>query len=296
MDFDSFIKQAWADHADDAAGVALRLEQDGPARVSQAGQVAQLVQLVHHVHGEHLARWQDGLALLARIAVLPVHDAAGEGGAALHRCVASFRLCSGDDSVLAGLSPADDVRVRAMAAANLGGHDSERAAQLLRQAQTGAEAAALPDTDPAIRTIAVTGWNMACTLEEKSPRSDTETALMIEAAQASSRFWARAGGWLEKERGEYRLAMTWLQAGDARRAARHAQACLDIVAVNDGPALERFFGWEASGRVARALDDGAGHARAVAEAEAAFGLLEEDDRGWCRPSLDGLRVPVPGAA
>ena len=72
MDFDSFIKQAWADHADDAAGVALRLEQDGPALVSQAGQVARLVQLVHHVHGEHLARWQDGLALLARIAVLPV--------------------------------------------------------------------------------------------------------------------------------------------------------------------------------------------------------------------------------
>lgn len=31
MDFDSFIAQAWKDHADDSPGVALRLQEQGPA-------------------------------------------------------------------------------------------------------------------------------------------------------------------------------------------------------------------------------------------------------------------------
>ena len=111
---------------------------------------------------------------------------------------------------------------------------------------------------------------------------------MIHAAQAARRHWAIAGTWLETERAEYRLAMTWVQAGDLAQARHHAQQCLDIVKVNDGPAIERFVAWEAIGVVERAAGSAAGHLQALAQAREAFAALDEGDRGWCRASLDKL--------
>jgi hypothetical protein len=138
------------------------------------------------------------------------------------------------------------------------------------------------------RALAVTGHNIACTLEEKAERNGDERDLMILAAQTSRRHWAIAGTWLETERAEYRLANTWLQAGDLTRAREHAQACLEIVAAHDGAALERFFGWEALGLVERAAGNSAGHAQALVHARAAFAELAESDKAWCAASLDKL--------
>ena len=78
-------------------------------------------------------------------------------------------------------------------------------------------------------------------------------------------------------------------ADDLAQARTHAQQCLEIVATNDGAALERFFGWEALGRVERAAGNATGHAQALAQAEQAFAGLEEGDRGWCQASLDALK-------
>ena len=121
---------------------------------------------------------------------------------------------------------------------------------------------------------------------------------MIHAAQAARHHWERAGTWLEVERAEYRLAMSWLQAGDLAQARRHAQQCLEIVDANQGAALERFFGWVALGVVARAAGDAAGHAHAVERARADFAALSADDQGWCRAELDklaaGVTSPAPG--
>ncbi len=111
---------------------------------------------------------------------------------------------------------------------------------------------------------------------------------MIAAAQAGRRFWALAGTWLETERAEYRLAMTWLQAGDATQARHHAQQCLAIVQANGGRGpgallrLSRPWRWPSSGRPYRR-----GRA-AVAQAREAFAALEEGDRGWCQATLDKL--------
>lgn len=116
---------------------------------------------------------------------------------------------------------------------------------------------------------------------------------MILAARTSRHYWGRAGTWVETGRAEYRLAMTWLQAGDLAQARTHAQLCLELVqAQADAPALERFFAWEGLGVVERAAGNGTGHQRALAAAREAFEGLDESDRGWCAAELEKLAAPA----
>ena len=285
-DFDTFLSQAWTDHATDATAVAERIASQGLGHVSTAAQVPPLAHLAHHVWGEHLGRWRAGLAWFEGLGAHPAIDASGS--AAVRRCEASLRLSEGDASALAGLDKSDRIRVTAMAAGNLGAFDIARSMALLEQALAEAEASGLPATDPVNRSLAATGNNLAATLEEKPQRSAAERELMIRAAQAARHYWAIAGTWLETERAEYRLAMTWVQAGDPAQARRHAQACLEIVQANEGPALERFFAWEALGVAERAAGNSTGHQQALAQVREAFGQLDESDRGWCQASVDKL--------
>jgi hypothetical protein len=286
MNFDDWLARAWRAHADDPAGVAAEAAATGLGLATSDAQLAALVNLVHHVHGEHLGQWAGGRQALQQ---LDAHPASGNAsGAAVQRALASLTLCAREPGALDGMDASARVRAAAMAAANLAARDTARAQQLFEQAL--AESGPLPDTDPCMRALAVTGNNLACTLEEKPDRSGDERALMILAAQTTRRCWALAGTWLETERAEYRLAMSWLAAGDAAQARQHAQACLDIVQAHDGAALERFFAWEALARVARAAGAADDLAQARTAAEAAFAGLDEGDRGWCRPSLDALRA------
>ena len=292
MDFDAFISQGWDDHVKDAPGVATRLQTEGIALLSEAGQIVPLAHLAHHVMGEHLGRWQDGLQFQQQLAALPLCQLGSAEAQALGRFMASLQLASGAMDAVdlrSTLSPSDAIRVTAMAAASLAGQDTARALVLFQDALAQADRAALPDTDPCTRALAVSGNNLASTLEEKNSRSAEERSLMILAAQTARRYWAIAGGWLETERAEHRLAMTWLQAGDPVQARLHAQNCLDNVAANEGPALERFFGWDALGRAERAAANATAHAQALSQAEAAFAALEPSDRGWCQATLDALR-------
>jgi hypothetical protein len=289
MDFDAFIDQAWTDHATDPAAVATRLPQ-ALAAVASADQLGSLAHLAQHVHGAHLARWQEGIAFQQQLAALS-HCAAGSPEAqSIARTIAALRLAGGLGDDRTGATPSDRVRLSALAAIHLAEHDATRAAAFLQQALDEAAGAALPDKDPCHRALAVAGNNMAGTLEDKPTRTEAERLLMIQAAQTGRRFWAIAGTWLETERAEYRLAMTWLKADDLAQARTHAQQCLEIVAANDGAALERFFGWEALGRVERAAGNATGHAQALAQAEQAFAGLEAGDRGWCQASLDALKA------
>ena len=287
MSFTDFATHAWDEHATDPAAVAQRLASEGLALVNSAAHVAPLAQLVHHVYGEHLGRWDDGLAVLQALAAHPVCAAGGPAEQAVQRCRASLALCAGQPDTRPGMSPSDAIRVTALAAAALAEKQTSRALVLLQEALARSSAAPLPPDDAAHRALAVAGNNLACTLEEKAVRSDEERALMILAAQTARRFWAVAGGWLDTERAEYRLAMTWLQAGDLAQARIHAQQCLDIVQREAAPALERFFAWEALAVVARASASADAPA-AVAQARLAFAELEEADRGWCQASLDKL--------
>lgn len=212
--------------------------------------------LGQHVYGEHLAEWRNGEEFIERLVALPMFVADGASGQAHRRSLAALRLADGADASLADLSASDRIRVGAMASSHLAEHDTARAALLLEEALDLAQHAGLP----------------------------------ILAAQTARRHWAIAGTWLETERAEYRLANTWLQAGDLARAREHAQACLEIVAANDGAALERLFGWEALGVVERAAGNASGHAAALAYARDAFAELDEGDKSWCAASIDKLAV------
>ena len=289
MDFDTFLGRAWADHAGDAAAVAARLAADGPGLVGEEAQIAPLANLVHHVYGEHLGRWAEGQALLRRLGALAACGAGGPAAAALARFEASLALCDGAADERAAMAPADRIRVNALAAANLAERDTPRAGALFGEALAEAGRAGLDGADPTNRALAVTANNLACTLEQKPGRSAAERELMIRAAEAGRHFWALAGTWLETERAEYRLAMTWLQAGDPARARRHAVSCLAIVQDHQAPALEQFFAWEARALAESAAGDAAAHADAVARARAAFAGLDAGDRSWCQASLDALQ-------
>jgi hypothetical protein len=288
MEFNTAMSQAWKDHADDAPGVALRLPSLLPLAADEA-QLERLAALIHHVHGTHLGQWEMGAAALAPLRSASAYRDDGSSGQALRRALASLALSAGTPP--ASLSPSDQVRVHAMAAENLTAHDSARAMQLFQTTVDLAQRSGLPDSDPMHRAVAVTSHNLACTLEQKTERSDDERALMIMAAQSSRHHWERAGTWLEVERAEYRLAMSWLQAGDLAQARQHAQTCLEVIGANDGAALERLFGWEALGRVERAAGNAVGHAHALAKAREAFAQLSPDDQGWCAESVEQLAAP-----
>jgi hypothetical protein len=288
MDFDRFLNQAWDEHATHTTAVAERLASQGPALVTEEAQIAPLANLVHHVHGEHLGRWAEGRALLRQLAAHPARSPDGAASAALARFQASLALCEGSADERAAMGASDRIRVTALTAANLAERDTPRASALFGEALAEAERAGLDAADPANRALAVTANNLACTLEEKRSRSAAERALMITAAQATRRFWALAGGWLETERAEYRLAMTWLQAGDPALARHHAQQCLAIVQANGSVPLERFFASEALALAEAADGNAAGHAAALAQTREAFAALDEADQGWCRASLDQL--------
>ncbi|MDP2006901.1 MAG: hypothetical protein Q8K45_14585 [Rubrivivax sp.] len=286
MDFDSFLDQAWTDHAEHAAAVAARLADPGVGLLAQEEQVAQLAGLAHHVHGQHLGSWADGVAFQQQLAKLPLVSAGSSTAQALQRYGASLQLAGGLDDARGGGGEA--IRLTAMAAAVMTVHDTPRARALLEEA--AAAATALPDTDPAVRAVAVAGNNMASTLEDLPVRSEAERALMIAAASTARLFWARAGTWRETERADYRLAKTWLQAGDATQALHHARLCLDTVQAHGNVALERFFGLEVLALAQRSAGDTDACAETVAQMRVTFDALDEGDQGWCRPALSTIET------
>lgn len=287
MDYEPFLDQAWTDHATDAAAVAQRLADQALGHVTAPDRVFPIAHLAHHVFGEHLGQWAAGLAFLDRLRALPVVQ--DDDAQAIRRYQAALRLAAGAADERAGFDTSGRIRVTALAAANLAAHDAARSEALLDEAVAAAEAAALPDRDPAHRQLGIAGNGIAATLEETARRDASQTQLMLRAARVARRFWALAGTWLETERADYRLAISHLQAGDLPQARQHAQDCLATVQAHGSVPLEAFFGWEARGRVDRAAGQRTGHRQALAEAEAAFAAMSQADQAWCRPSLDKLR-------
>ena len=282
-DLNQFLDQAWADHGDNAAAVAERLPRALDLVQDDDG-VVRLAALAHHVLGEHLGQWPRGLDLLQQLADLGLHQA--DGGAAIARCQASLRLCAGQVDERPQLSASDRSRVGAMAAANLGVSQVERAQVCLQQAE--ADAAGLADADPGVRALAANANNLAVTLQELDALPAAQRGLMLQAAQLARRQWQRAGGWLELERADYRLALCWLAAGDAAQALQHARQCEAVVRAQGEPPLELFFAAEALALASAALGDGAAQQAALHTARVSFDALPADDQVWCRATLDRL--------
>jgi hypothetical protein len=288
MDFETFHASAWDDHATDPRAVASRLREQGVSLLASEAQLVQLMNLAHHVHGAHLNQADAGKAVFGELTASRFFSANGESGQMARRCVASLSLTAQEGFSIADLAVSDRIRVQAMAAANLADTDPARGLRLLLAALDQAERSGLPTTDAMNRTLAVSGHNLAAALEEKSALSRDEVKLMLIASKASRAYWERAGTWLQVERAEYQLATTHLKAGDAVQAEFHARECGRIVAENDGPALERFFAFEALGRVMRVAQNDAAFKLAIEQSQKAFDALDDADKAWCRQTLNKL--------
>jgi hypothetical protein len=300
MSFDEFLSQGWADHAADPRGVWDRLPR-ALALVEQPRHGAALAGLAAHVAGEHLGRFDDGVAFLEDLAGLPGWDAATPEAKAVRRLEAALHLCAGRKAEAArceaqgrsgGSLPgaSDRIRVLATAAAALAGQGrAEMALRWLEDARTLA-AYGPGKEDPAARALAVAGNNLAVALEQKAERTPQERRLMLLAARTGRRWWEVAGGWREVERAEYRLAMSHLKAGDpASVALRHARACESIVKENGAEPGEAFFAKEVLARAHAAAGDRAAAHRARDDAAALLPRVEDEGfRSFCAAELASL--------
>jgi hypothetical protein len=299
MTLDEFVSQGWQDHAAGALGVMNRFS-EGVSLVSAPEHLPSLSALVVHVAGEHLGRWSEGIALLQRLETSPVFDAATAEGKSVLRSKAILHRCAGEhaqEDHFAALSrtggdrpeASDRIRILSVAAAALLGQKQiERARADLEEAVALAAYGPTKD-DPAARALAVTANNLAVELEERPDRSPEERALMLRSAEIARKFWLIAGGWMEHERAEYRLAMSNLKAGNAAAALAHAEACLRIVEENGGDPGEEFFAREALSRAQSAAGDATTARRERDAMTAALARITDDGfRGYCVEELTKL--------
>jgi tetratricopeptide (TPR) repeat protein len=292
--FDTFLRTAWSDHAKDSDSVARRLP-EGLALLESPAEVVLLGNLATHVYGEHLGRWNEGLQFLGKLETSVHYGKDGaevEGSvAAIERFMTALKLCAGNEDALATLATkSDQARVLALAASALSARGTnpptalERAQSYFQKSIRLAENG-LEKTDPANRALAVMGNNLAVSLAGTETISGSETELMILAAKAARKFWEIAGTWLEVERAEYRLSLTFLKVGDFSAALEHAQNCLELCQENRAEALEFFFGFEALALAEQARENKLGLDEARLKLKEAFGKLSPEDQAWCEETF-----------
>ena len=288
MEFEQFIRTAWADHGDHPDDVAERLALSLD-RVEFAAHVAPFAGIVTHVFGEHLARFDDGVELLESMRRLPACHGQPEAVGVLSRGVAALRYASGEERALDVLAPQDRISVLANASgAILGRLEFVRAIAAYDEALQ--LASKYRPEARAQRSLAVAGNNLASGLEAKADRSAAETAGMLRAAEGALEYWALAGTWLETERAEFRLTRSLLQAGQAAAAVEHARRCIAICAANDAPPLERFFGEAVLAIAQRGAGDQPAFMAARKRALALFAQVPDDEQQWCAPELKELHA------
>lgn len=283
MNFDTYLEKAWSNHNAETQKVAA----DFPTALSlitNSEQIAEMVALVGHVSGVHLGAWDSGIGFLNQLRKHTFCETGSAGELAVRRSEAALQISSGAKVNLESFSIGEQVKIFATAAGYLAERDTLRAEEFLRQALELAEG--LEQDRQAYRSLAVTGHNLACTMEEKKNLRTEEQELMILAAKTSRKYWELAGTWLEVERAEYRLANTYLKADDLASALIHCHICLDICERQKAPALEFFFGHEILALVQKAAGNEAGYIYNLKKMKNYFEKLAPEDKSWCQKTLE----------
>ncbi len=283
MNFESYLNQAWNDHAANALRVSTEFS-TGASLAETNEQLSQLVGLATHVYGEHLGQWAEGVRFLNALQSHRHFVNGAEADHAIQRSIMVLQLASGQSVNLLAFTPSDQIRILALATSAMAERNVQQAKEFLQRALNLAQAG-LGEKDPANRSLAITGNNLASALEEKKSRSIEETRLMVLAAQTARKYWEIAGTWLEVSRAEYRLAMTFLQSQDLSKALRHAQICLELCRENKAGELDLFFGCEALARVEKARGNEAEFQAALGQCKAHFENLSAQEKFWCESTL-----------
>lgn len=273
MSFSNYLNQAWNEHATDP----VKVSQDfgtGIVQITSRDELIQMAQLICHVMGEHLGEWQRGIEILNSL----------NDSEAVKIQASALQISSGDKTVLKFLQPSEKIRALAIAASALADRDTPRASNLFLDALSLTDG--LSKEDPANRSLAVTGNNLASALEEKPALTDEQKNLMLMAAEAGRKFWEIAGNWMHAERAEYRLAKCHLKASQPLQALKHSKNCLHICEKNQAQALEFFFGYEVMALSEKNLNNLEGYKKALEQMQNYFKQLSEDDQSWCKATLD----------
>lgn len=283
-----WLQQAQARHADDSAAVAAALAGLAGSLGADA-EAAEAIRLAEHVCLAHLG---DGAALQAFIDRLPAALAQAEATApGVQRARAALALLAGTPAP----PLADALRWRVLQNVLLAMAAQGRCAQaaaLLRADEAGAAA---HGADAAGKAFAASANNLASHLQAGA-RDAARDALMLEAAAIARRAWARAGGWMELERADYRLALCHAAADQGAEAVAHARRCLAGVEAGDpatgtvADAVEHFFAHEALVRAYRAAGDAVAAAVSVQRMHALLPAIAKADglRDWCAQALADL--------
>lgn len=286
MEIEGIISDGWRRHEEDPLGVHDALA-GSVALVSDEMQVHAFSRLLTHLHAEHLNNRSAGVAVLEQLRVRFEHESRGT-----YRPVATsigiLRLIDGDSTALDALSGEERTSALATLASALAWHGQlDRALTSFQRARTEGSQG-LPDGSPAMRALAVAGNNLAVILERQSDRDESQTAAMVEIADAALEYWEQAGGWLEVERAHYRCARSRIQAGRALEAIDCAERCLRTCEQNAAPAYERFFACAVGALAFRAAGRHAESDRWKSLAAGQYGALAVDERASCRDDLAEL--------
>ncbi len=280
MSFTTYLNKAWSEHAANPEAVSKQFLVS-LSLVSESSHILQLTQLITHVMGgDHLAKYADGVRLLESLDRLELNSI--ESKTALKRAKAILQYSADPDFNILDFSGSEQIRIAAAAGSALIGQGKIiEASRELQKALLLAKS--LPTDDPANRSLAITGNNIATALEEKTPLMPAEKELMLLAANTGHKYWKISGTWLEVERAEYRLANSHMKALNIDEALKHGRRCLQICEENKAHALEFFFAYEALAMTKKVPE-------AVEKMEEYFLLLNEEDRVWCKSSLDKAKL------
>ena len=283
MDFDTYLNKAWGDHGNDAATVALNFGQ-GLSLAQTSDHLAQLARIGTHVFGEHLGKWTDGIAFLNKI---KIHSnfSADTSELQMKIYIASLALSGQHNPDLTAFTFSEQIRILTMSASAMSEQNQSDKAKDYFLKSLELVKLGLDAKDPANRSLAITGNNLAASLEQKTTRTQQDTELMILSAQIGRQFWGIAGTWKETERAEYRLSQTFLQAARYDESLLHALACLEICEINSAPALEFFFGYETLALVEILRGQKDRYTGAVQQMKKYYSQLPESEKPWCNAAL-----------
>lgn len=282
--------RAWLDpllhqHDTQPAAVAAALVQRAPALPADA-EGGEALRLAEHVLLAHRA---DVPGLQSFVAALPA--ALGDAPATapslqrLHWALATLAGQAGPALPDAPRWRALQNVVLAMAAT---GRSVDAAALLLAD-----EPAALAQgSSDAGKAFAMAANNVASHLHTGPRGEPARDALMLLAAALARRAWASAGGWLQVERADYRLALCHAVLGQGAEAVVYARQCLAacVAAGDAADAMEHYFAHEALVRAHHAAGDAQAAAASTQRMHTLLADIAEADglRAWCAQVLADL--------
>ena len=298
MDVAKILSEGWQRHEQEPGAVASRVA-EAIGHATDTAELSGLARLIAHTAAEHVGDPRLGLEALGRIVDHAVFQADTADGRTVWRLLAVLHRLAGNDADSSACAeraidpafPRASVHAAVQAGVSSALLSQDRGEEALAALRAALEFARYGPTsdDPAARALAVTGNNLAVELEGRSRRTEEEDELLRVAAATAREMWAVAGGWVEVERAEYRLACTHLALGEPERALEHARSCRSVCEENGADAGERFFAHEA---VARCLIASGSDAEARAErdraAERIAEITDEGFRSYCESSLATL--------